>query len=836
MQSPQQQTGSFNIRTLLFIHFIICSIGLLGVVDNVARLIGPAVFSPINVFISYTDWAIYSFTPTKPVELLQYGLSVPALALYYWGVLLFIRKCGGLAGAVLERIAPTRLVLMGYFGLLVLLNLALLRVHGKFAPILVMFWLISLALPTLPSVSSWFDCVGRKNGLWATITVFLVLIASLGFVFYPYVTGGLPVSNDYMDVPEQTILSTGVVDNTDYINKNNIGGLHKHDPRVLSSQSSVLPQTGAFIKLKKNAELLGFVSAHANLFIYDEINSVLVVTGVMTERDADNLARVVADEAERRLVYDFYYKKLSEFKIKKNYSPEQIEFVRRNAYEFQDQSLAGHYFHHQNTILGTINEYVLGKPQSQTVFLYGWLSTVVIAEAMKAVGDINFENYQRVFYSFYPAYYLLLLVAAAIIFKKKEYVLLVGIVSIGALYSVGFETTRFAPGFNPIRHFFDIFVLVFFYWYLFKPSRNLLYFFLTLVFSIIGILFNKEFGLALLLSIVLTTFVRAAAERKKILAESALIVVAVLISIASFVLISTGKNPTLLYVLLGVAAPTAHWMKIYGLLILFSAIYVLLIKNRKSGNGWCYLALLWFLYAQGLLIYYIWNPAPNHLWSLGSVWGMSLVLLLQYAVSNYDWMVQYEKKILLISNIALVFSLLLPSIVFYYQDQSAYQKVFKEHVLHHWDLPRAKFVSTMDPAVFKNAVELIDKYSRSNSIYILSKYDNFLPFLAAKYSAMPYTEVALSLVTQKEMDASVRVIIQNRPEYLFADSDMMRNHAGDIFKGGDPVTKYLDVYDASKGRAMVLDNFAKIFKEVSPLYEPVEVGQLITVYKRRVGA
>jgi hypothetical protein len=177
----------------------------------------------------------------------------------------------------------------------------------------------------------------------------------------------------------------------------------------------------------------------------------------------------------------------------------------------------------------------------------------------------------------------------------------------------------------------------------------------------------------------------------------------------------------------------------------------------------------------------------------------------------------------------------LPSIGTYYLDQRAYQSVFEDHIVHKWNFPRAKFTSTMDPGVFGNAVELIDKYSNGNSIYLLSKYDNFLPFLSAKYSAMPYPEMALSLVSKKEMDAGVNLIRNDRPEYLFVDSDMARNRQGDIFKKDDPVTKYLGLHDTSRGRVMVLDNFARVFKEISPLYEPVEVGQLITVYKRRKG-
>jgi hypothetical protein len=305
--------------------------------------------------------------------------------------------------------------------------------------------------------------------------------------------------------------------------------------------------------------------------------------------------------------------------------------------------------------------------------------------------------------------------------------------------------------------------------------------------------------------------------------------------LAFSLLMPTAGNPTFLYVLLGVAAPTIYWMKMYILLLIFSLGYVLLMKNRKLGNNWCYLSLLWFFYAQGLLIYYIWNPEPSHLWSLGTVWGVSLALFLRYCSFNFDWAALHEKKILLVSNFVLTAFVFFPSIGIYYLDQSDYQGVFKDHVVHQWDFPRAKFASTMEPAVFGNAIELINKYSNGNSIYLLSKYDNFLPFLSAKYSAMPYPEVALSLVSKKEMDASVNLIRNDHPKYLFVDSDMTRNRQGDIFKKDDPVTRYLGVHDTSRGRVMVLDNFAKIFQEISPLYEPVEVGQLITVYKRRKG-
>lgn len=832
MQTSQPRAVIPSIRSLLLIHYFICSIGLLGFISHVAGWAGQTFFVPLNVFISYSDWATLSAGPGKPMELLQYALSVPAMVFYYAIVFAFSRNLSGLDNSALKRVVLNRVVLIGYFGLLFILNIGLLKIHGQFASIIFGFWFLILVLPMLPLINSWFERIGKGSGLWSVV-IFVALIISLIFSFYPYITASLSVSNDYMDIPEQTRLSTGLVDNTDYINAHHIGGLHKHDPRTGQGGMPTLRE-GEFIKLEKNKALTKFIENNPQKFAYDDKSGVLIVKELMKNDEAVNLAKMTVNEVERGLIYDFYYSQLEKSQTKKIYSPEEIEFIRKNRLEFLDQALAGHYFHHQNTMLGTINEYALGKPQNQTVYLYGWLSTVVIAETMKALGGITFEAYQKVFYSFYPLYYLLLIAAAAIIFKRADYALMVGMISVSSLYLLGFETIRFAPGFNPVRHFFDIFALVCFYWYLFASRKNWLYLVLALAFSIVSILFSKEFGLVLLLSMLATIIVRLLVDQRKAAPEIILMVVAILAALASLLLIKTGENPTLFYVLMGVATPPMDIKIMYGLLLLFSATYVFLIKKRRAGDEWGYLSLFWFLYTQGLLIYYIWNPAPNHFLSLGAVWGMLLALILKHWSGNYDWAAKNETKVLLISNFFLALFIFLPSINSYYKEQRNYQRIFEEHKLYSWDFPRANFVSTMDPSVFKNAVQLINKYSMHQSIYILSKYDNILPFLSAKYSAMPFSEMALSLVTYKEMKESVGLIRRDRPEYLFVDTDIARSHTGDVYGKDDPVSVFAaPVYDASRGRAMVLDNFAKVFKEIKDMYEPVETGQLITVYKRR---
>lgn len=825
-----QKLRALDTRSLMLLHLAIYGMGIFGLMYSVAFRLDAVIFPPAINFIKYSDWAALSETPTKPSELLHYVLSVIALAVYFTAGLLVVKRFTPLFKGI-NIVASSGLRLGSYLGFSLLLNLAVWRVNHILDPLLLVLWVICMALPAwrlLDLAMEWSlkNCPDWHN--WALV----VLCVSVGFAFQPYLSGTQPLSNDYFDIPEKTILTTSVVDNTEYINQNQIGGLRKNNPKQIGVDKQSLRER-SFIQATRTPALDTVVFSYPERYSYADKNNTLVIADQIERSDVERLLKVLSI-SEQESLYDIYSAQLA-YKIQSSYTQENIEFLVKNKDELRAQAVAGHYFHHHHTMLGTINEYLLGKPRNETIYLYGWLSTVVVAELMTHVfGGHNFESYQTALFVFYPIYFLLLLLAAAIVFRRKEYVLLVVSLGIGSLYKLEFEAIRFAPGFNPIRHFFDVFVLICLYWYFTKPSRNLLYFVLALVFSALGILVNKEFGASLFLSLIGVIVVKAFAERRALWREFSLTGVVIVALLWILGGVTTAKNPTLLYVLLGVAAPTMHWLKMFFLLLCFSVIYIFLGTNKRHDNGWCYLALFYFFYTQIVTLYYVWNTSPNHMWALGSIWGLLLALLLRYGVTNYIWMARNEKKLLLGGNFLVLAFVLLPALCAYFMDQHRYHQIFKDHVVHKWDFPSARITTTMEPEVFDNAVRLIQKYSEGKSIYILSKYDNFLPFLAGKFSAMPFQEVALSLVTETEMDKVVDAITKHQPQYLFVDSDMSSSGKGDVYCKHDRATAFLDTYDASRGREMVLANFKKLFMRIEALYEPIEAGQLIDVYKLRL--
>ena len=143
-------------------------------------------------------------------------------------------------------------------------------------------------------------------------------------------------------------------------------------------------------------------------------------------------------------------------------------------------------------------------------------------------------------------------------------------------------------------------------------------------------------------------------------------------------------------------------------------------------------------------------------------------------------------------------------------------------------------MSTVDPAPLKQAVSLINKYGTTdsgNGIFIISKYDNLLPFLAERYNLMPYFEMTYSLISNKETSSAIKTLFDARPRYLFVDTEIDLKET--TF---DPWSKIcltrFDRYERSSRYGRLLE-LKKVFDAVRPDYEMIDKGQLISVYRRK---
>lgn len=852
-----------EIKYLAASYYFIFSIGLLILFYCIGTTLGNFFISKVSLSLHQSN---FPFDFNKPVELISYILPAISLFLYYGWAYFHLNYRMPFKSQTTLFGAEFSYKIVLYFTVIFLVNsypfLWIIHLTAPHWAIFIAIWLFLFLLPffwgcfsitSLGSSNAKSNSVEKNehfkkfkntkfykilaqlyvllreiekklsNKLSWTIGIFILcsLLIQLWLIFIPYFKGETHVYNDYMGIPEQTKLGKKYIDNLTYINRHRLMGFLEPDPRLFNQPK--LKAIEDYIPLPKSKNLIHYYSTSRDKYSYDDSYHGLFVNGLFTKGDKNELCLALSDPAQCEVINKFYQFHL--IQSERKYSLSETRFLEKNWYELGAQLSIGHYFLHQGVVLNAINEYNLGKPATETVFLYGWLNTVMLTNILHYIHGINFSNYIRVTYPFYPIYYSLVGLIGLIVFKNIWQVIFLSLVCIGGLLLPGFESIDFAPGFNPIRHFFDIFVFLFFYFYLFAKQRNAAYLGLTLFFAILAYLGNKEFGLFIIAGLSFALLVKRL-EYSISRADFFLIILGVMSLIACSLAFRTEYGVGGYYFFLGLLCPETHATTILSTLTTLSLIYVFLMLINWPDNRWKILSLFLFGYAQSLLIYYIWNPSPNHFYPLIMPWAMLSIIFFR---ELFNASVFRELKQLVAVLIGLVFIIVsyVPTLKTYYVQQGDNIKVFKEHKKYYWNMPTAQFYSTMDPLPFENSIKLIKKYSSDRGIYIISRFDSVLPFLAEKYSLMPFSPLYLFLVTDKEIQMASSTILVHKPQYIFIDSHIKENHRGEVSRISDSI----NVYSMSRDRYLALSNMSKVFELISAHYEPLEFGQLITVYR-----
>ena len=289
-------------------------------------------------------------------------------------------------------------------------------------------------------------------------------------------------------------------------------------------------------------------------------------------------------------------------------------------------------------------------------------------------------------------------------------------------------------------------------------------------------------------------------------------------------------DPLSAYYVAGVAAmPLGEWTG-PSILAIFSLGAVLWLRTMGNRTPMSYLCLFLLLYTSAIMTYSIWNATPTYLLVPGPLYTLTLLAFTQILV---QWQRGEEAK-----NSGVIPGMLvgLGLLIFlagswnHEKTRTEYNGILASQHTYQWNMDRAKFISTMDPRYFEDSVAIIHRYSSEPAIHIISKYDNFVPFLAKRYSAMPYFELAKFLLSPRESAECVQQLMRDRPRFLFVDTDIERDFASDVVHRHAPLGGLNGV---SRYHAEQMRSLQRVFLAVRDDYELVEQGLLISVYQRR---
>ena len=142
-------------------------------------------------------------------------------------------------------------------------------------------------------------------------------------------------------------------------------------------------------------------------------------------------------------------------------------------------------------------------------------------------------------------------------------------------------------------------------------------------------------------------------------------------------------------------------------------------------------------------------------------------------------------------------------------------------------------LSTGQPELLREGIDLIRKYESSPAANILSPWEIVLLPFSGKYKPGPFALSFDSLISKKEEEKLAEFLVTSPNKILFTDTRIMRGE----YEGSLSDHAYLSSrIGASGARTMVFVGVRKVFERISSCYTKVEEGKLISAYVRNDNA
>lgn len=687
-------------------------------------------------------------------------------------------------------------------------------------------------IPFFISIKSFFE---KKKYSYLLITVLFLFLV---FECIHIMAGPAYLMNDYADIFGHTYIKENMVKNDSFLKSLNEGDIDsiKLFGLALSNYGALIDQKTKGLGLEDKEDDVDFLAKykHINLenaqkFIELTLEDIRVGTLLrkfkyfITPSEKEGIAigkkeSVNLEAAVQNL---------------KNIDIESIkQFFLKNLFENYHQNIGRGQINHIEHVLNPINEYKLGKSIKEIYFQYGIGFTFLKKWVMEFFGGVKIENYYKT-YIFYLIYYALTLWVLKIIFPSIEYILASFLIFPICFFILGYIGFFIAPGIIPSIHFFDSTILLLFYLYV--KDRQFPYIIASVALSLASAAINNNFGLAMVISLAFSFFFYGIENyefKKKIYLSMFLIIY--FITTGLLIKLLATSNKIYLYYLMGYLswAPKEIVVLFTFIYLVFSYFFLIYLKNFKFPLKYAYIFV--FIYSQIILVYYFWSGLTNHLPPVISFAWIQLIMTI-FISKNYIFKdkIRLQKSLDTLLNSTIIIGLILLLLGFqkFYNEKLVVMKNFKEHKVYYWKLNKANLISTMDPSILKESIEIIHKHSNSKfpKIYILSKYDGIIPFLADRYSAMPIFDLSAYIFSKKEFEEAVHILKKEKPLYLFVDRNILDSqndawailYRNDIFK---------------KERAARMSRYkllADIFNNIKENYEKIDEGGLLSVYRKK---
>lgn len=808
--------------------------------------------------------ALY-FNPHKKIELTEYVLGSVVLGLWFV-VSMFYENLLSRRARLYAHLSLQALTKKNYYlsAFVVVVDLILPAItfsvgHYNFTTLLVEIFclLVAIIVPfwsyllrfghsdifnssfvrhiKLPSTHVSIESRRSKIGF---IILLLCGISFLCYVFYIPIIKQPQIINEYYNIPEQTILKNNhIVDNTNYWRTHFISpSTFKGDVATelytqncfrtaLESINVLTPKLDDYgmyyDKLSKqfcingNTPISAFNTGYTARLDHVIVNNneVIRVDGTLSKFPKD-LYNILEHNNTLSMEQQLF-----------SMTDEEAYFLNANKFEINWQFASRFMIHHNSFMYIPISILMLKDSSTKVSAQYGYGSAKLFAAFFSKLGDISLDNWFRLSYCFYFIYFISLLFIIYVITRSLAWTFAIFMLTLTTINLHGYIFVLLPPGDAPWRNIFDIFVMSFLF--LYTNNRKFVYYIFALFLGCISVYINPQIGMMISFATALSGVFYSLYNNNKRILTLFCSLIAILCSIYCMVSTQTYDDLAKYYIdgVIGFHISLIQLTQIFVCIIVIYLLFYRVIKHSLAQN---YVHLMFLIiYSQELLLYVVWHFNTDGFLARSHIYVLTIMFLLFQFRGAFTNIPNYVKK----SVLLLIFILYIFSAIFMCQSKEKYEDVFKQHVTYKWNMDRAHIVSTVNPIYFESGIKLIDKYSQgSNGIYIISEYDNILPFLAHKYSLMPFFDMKWYMITPNELNRTIDLLKFKQPKYLFVDTNVGRNLNNEIIEDSFPVVGQYNV-DSSR-RVFRLKLLNTVYQNVAAEYTLVESSSLISVYKR----
>lgn len=776
---------------------------------------------------SFFDGVAIYFNTYKKIELLQYMLSIIILGLYFLSIILIDKHTNTTHKRYFQQrlsfLLKNKATSIQLMATSFIIPFLIYKTVDPFDSKLLFQCINILIFILLPFAKIAKECLlNRPFTIWSMslskLPIVLLLFISylqLVSIFYDPIFQKPKIINEYFNIPEKTLINHTYIDNTLFFTENLSSSItHKSDVTKELVESNCINA--------KPSDLNIFTpSLHDTTFYYNVDKNITCINGLLDTKIFNSLNNqdmyfLLQSLQEASIMQDRYIRD-------SNFS----RFLKYNKFEIHWQTLSRFMIHHNSFVFIPVGELHDGKDIKTINAQYGLGNIYLFNYILNALDDISFDNILRINYISYLLYFALFIFILYEITQKIELTLFSFLTCLAYINFRGYDFLILPPGESPWRHLFDIVIL--YCLYQFGEKKYKRYWILALLLGLVSIFMNPQIGLMIFIAALVSGIFYVLYEKREVAFHGLTIGMGIFLAGLIYSQVSS-SNDLSQYYIDGVIGFPISFVSMFKILLIIIIGYFLLWKLIRDRNCTNYLYLIFlFIYSQELIVYVVWHFDINGFKSRAFIYILTIILLLynlQYAIT------EKIKTYVVTAAIGVAVLLYTSSVFKLYKSKDSYETIFKTHETYEWDFERAKILSTMNPSYFKEAINLLNQYSKDNNgIFILSEYDNFIPFLAKKYSLMPFFDLKWYLLTPKELEKCKALVHTAKPEYLYVDTHIDRNLNNEIIDTKFPKISYLN--QESIWRVQRLKLLNEIFQAVKNDYELTQSSPLISVYKRK---